>query len=683
MPCKALVVDDDRFMREVLSELLSKGGYEVLLAADGEEGCRIAREQHPDVIILDVVMPHMDGIEACRVLRTTPEFNLTPIIMMTARSDIEGRVNPFQVGADDYLAKPFDGFELLARLNGNLVKRRTIDGLERKTREAEALLQVSESVTSGLDGVEILRQLNRRIAKRLQDALHCSLFLLQENDHFGYVLTSSDNLLRADLTLDLKQFPQLAQAIRTGTPILIDVRDSEALLAALCPGLPKDKFNTCALLPLVRKDRMRDLLMVRALRSRAGMSQDELVFCQMVSNIAAGPLKNAWQFAQVCKESELLRHAKKRLEEELRIKSIYEKLFENVAEGVAAFNREGKIVYVNPKGLEVVGHSRETLRQIPVTRLLDRASKQQVVQLRQHLDAGGAAADQFDVAIRTGTGDRRCLSVSFSRQPVENELRVVAFRDVTERRRAEEELVETRKFLEEANEHLKKLDRNRSEFLNAAAHELRVPITIISGYCSLLHEMGIDNFTLEQKECLDATIEGTNRLIALINNMLDLSRLNAGKMQMLIGENDLCGLAHEVFRDLRSMTARNELMVEIEAPEQCQALFDSEKIKRVLLNLVSNAVKFTPPGGQIRIEVAIQPEELIVTVADTGRGIPADRIPELFKEFIQLDPEHAGKGTGLGLSICKKIVEAHQGRIWVESTLGAGSRFSFALPRPA
>ncbi len=683
MPCKALVVDDDHFMREVLSELLTKGGYQVLLATDGDEGCRVAREQHPDVIILDVVMPRMDGIEACRTLRASSEFHLTPIILMTSRSDIEGRVNPFQVGADDYLAKPFEGFELLARLNGNLAKRRTIESLERKTRETETLLQVTESVTSGLDGIEILRQLNRRITKRLQDALHCSLFLLQQNDHFGYVLTSSDNLQRADLALDLNQFPPLAEVARTCAPRLIDVSQSNALLTALCPDLPRENFNTCAILPMVRKGRAPDLMMVRTLRSRPGMAQDELAFCQMVTNLSAGALKNAWQFARVCKESEILRCAKKQLEDELRIKSIYQKLFENVSEGLAAFNREGRIVFVNRKGLEVVGHSRENLERMNFIRLLDRESIQNVVRFRRRMETGAAEADCLDVAIRTGTGDRRHLSVSFAPQPIENDLRVVAFRDVTESRRAEEELIETKKFLEEANEHLKKLDRNRSEFLNTAAHELRVPITIISGYCSLLHEMGIDNFTSEQKECLDATIESTGRLIDLINNMLDLSRLNAGKMQMLIGENDLCGLAHEVSRDLRSLTARNSLTVEVEAPEECRALFDSEKIKRVLLNLVGNAIKFTPPGGRILIRVTPRPEEVVVTVEDTGKGIPPDRISELFKEFIQLDPDHAGKGTGLGLSICKKIVEAHHGRIWADSIPGTGSNFSFALPRPA
>jgi signal transduction histidine kinase len=127
---------------------------------------------------------------------------------------------------------------------------------------------------------------------------------------------------------------------------------------------------------------------------------------------------------------------------------------------------------------------------------------------------------------------------------------------------------------------------------------------------------------------------------------------------------------------------KNELDFAVEIPASpCPAAFDEEKIERVLVNLIGNAIKFTQAGGRVRVSLSEFEGEACVCVEDTGRGIPGERIPELFDEFSQLNPGDSSRGSGLGLSICKKIIDSHQGRIWVESVLDQGSRFSFTLPR--
>ena len=683
MAGKALVVDDDHFMRQVLSDLLHDGGFSVVLAENGAEGCRLAALEHPDIIILDLVMPVMDGIAACQALRDNPEFRHTPIVMMTSRTDMEDRVNPFQVGADDYIAKPFDGAELLARLQGGLAKRRTIAALEQKARDSEALLQISESITSTLDTVEILRQIVQRIAELLKDVYRCSIALVQEDDRFGYVLASSDDPDMGELRLDLDKYPEIRKVIRSGEPLLIKDVKLDPILAEVRTSFPKEKFNTILVLPVAFKERVIGAMVVRALRSQAGISQDEIAFCQLVANVSANALKNAHHFTQVREESELLRHTKQRLEEELAVKATYEMLFENASEGLAAFNRQGQVVYVNRKALEIVGYSREELQQRSFADLLDVRSIRKVLHFQRDRQEGEPLQPRLDVAIRAQGGREKLLSVSLSEQSVASDLQVVAFRDVTERRQMEQELQETKGGLEQANERLKQLDRSRAEFLNTAAHELRIPVTIVSGYCSLLKEMGCDNLTEQQQEFLDAAVESSDRLVDLINNMLDLSRLNAGKMQMEIEPRNLCHSVQDVYREVRSLAQQNGLELDIEAPEQCLALFDEEKIKRVLFNLVGNAIKFTGAGGRVAISIAPGEDEVVVSVVDTGKGIPGERLPELFKEFSQVGPEDSAKGSGLGLSICRKIVESHQGHIWAESSPGQGSAFHFSLPRPA
>ncbi|AMV72464.1 response regulator [Desulfuromonas carbonis] len=680
---KVLVVDDDRFMRELLTDLLQQGGFEVALATNGEEGISRALAAPPDVILLDLVMPVLDGIDACRALRANPLFRHTPILMMTSRVDLEGAVNPFQVGADDYLSKPFDQVELLARVQGSLAKRRAIAALEQKARDSEALLEISGSVTSTLDTVEILRQIVQRIAGLLSDVYRCSIALIQEDEQFGYVLASSDDPGMGELRIDLEKYPEIRQVIRSGEPLLIKDIHLDPILAEVRPNLAAEKFNTILVLPVRYQERVIGAMVVRALRSRAGISRDEVAFCQLVANVSANSLKNAHHFALVREESDLLRHTKQRLEKELAVKAVYEMLFENASEGLAAFNRGGKIVYINRKGLEIIGYSRAELETLTLPRLLDIRSLRKVLSLQREGRPAERSNPRLDVTIRAKGDQLKRLSISLSEREVVSDLQVVAFRDVTERRVIEQELKETKVVLEQANERLKALDRSRAEFLNTAAHELRIPVTIVSGYCSLLKDMGCDNLSAQQREFLDAAVESSDRLVDLISNILDLSRLNAGKMQMDIGPRDLSSSVHEVYREVRSLALQQGLELDIAAPDNCLALFDDEKIKRVLFNLVGNAIKFTAAGGRVRIEVSDQPAEVIVSVSDTGKGVPAERLPELFEEFTQALPEDSTRGSGLGLSICRKIVESHNGRIWAESRLGEGSRFHFSLPRSA
>jgi len=358
---------------------------------------------------------------------------------------------------------------------------------------------------------------------------------------------------------------------------------------------------------------------------------------------------------------------------------VYEQLFEFATVGLVAFNRQGEVVRANRHARETVGYALEELQGIDLSKLLDISSMRRLLR-RNRL--GARAAVPFDVSIRTKSGESKLLSVSLNEKPLPDDLRVIAFREVTVRRRMERELQVTKSTLESANERLRMLDFARSRFLNTAAHELRIPVTIVNGYCSLLRETGTDNLTRQQQEYLDAAVESSDRLVDLINNMLDLSRFEAGKMLLDIDTRDLQAVVAGVCRDFVPLMTKNELDFAVEIPASpCPVAFDDEKIQRVLVNLLSNAVKFTPAGGRIRVSLSESGGEACICVEDNGRGIPEERIPELFDEFSQLDAGDSCRGSGLGLSICKKIIDSHHGRIWVESVLDQGSRFSFSLPR--
>ncbi|MBE0599629.1 MAG: hybrid sensor histidine kinase/response regulator [Desulfuromonadales bacterium] len=249
---------------------------------------------------------------------------------------------------------------------------------------------------------------------------------------------------------------------------------------------------------------------------------------------------------------------------------------------------------------------------------------------------------------------------------------------------AQEESARLRKAvsgLRSGNERLRRVDRLRSDFLNTAAHELRIPVTILNGYLSLLNEIGTGNLTDDQREYLQVAQEHSDRMVNLTNDMLDLSRLESGKMEMEIAEGNLRPVILEVCRDFQSLAAKNGIALDAGGVDPCQALFDQGQIRRVLANLLNNAIKFTPQGGKVQIRLAFHEQEAQVAVEDTGPGIPPEKMSQLFKEFVQMSHHDSCKGTGLGLAICKRIIDSHQGKIWAESHPGQGSRFIFTLPR--
>ncbi len=676
-----LVIDDDLFMRQLLEDVLSGAGFRVLHACDGIEGWQRAVETRPDAILLDLVMPKMDGVATCRHLRTLPEFRHTPIIMMTSRTDFAGTVNPFLVGADDYLAKPFYANEVVARIHGNLAKKRAMAALDRKASDYQALLSISESVTASLDVIQILRLVAGKIIEFLEDVLGCSVALVQEDARSGYIMASSDDPNLSGLRIFLDKYAEVQEVLATARPLFMDSRVQERIVVDVLAQEGSEQFNTTLAVPLMIQRRVVGVMVVRLARTLPGIAPAEVEFCQLVANLTAPALKHAQQFDVVREQSQQLQSTAEQLRADLAVKQVYEQAFRNASEGLVAFDRRGRMVLYNRKAFELTGYSLEEVRARGIITLLGKKSLRQVLRYFEGEEKAGAENGRVDVSIIHHDGLRRMLSVSFGERRHPGDLLVVSFRDVTEKRLMEKDLVETRRNLERANERLQRLDQRRAEFFNTASHELRTPVTIMSGYCSLLLEEHPDNLSADQLEYLTAVVEGSERLVQLVNNLLDIARFESGKMPMDFGSGNLAALVRDLGRDFRTLAGRHSLEMRFELPERCQAVFDVEHIQRVLVNLVGNAVKFTPQGGLITLSVSETDNFAQVVVSDTGKGIPAERLAELFTEFTQAGREDGRKGAGLGLSICRRIIEAHQGRIWAESQPGGGSRFLFTLPK--
>ena len=237
--------------------------------------------------------------------------------------------------------------------------------------------------------------------------------------------------------------------------------------------------------------------------------------------------------------------------------------------------------------------------------------------------------------------------------------------------------------IEDKSRQIEAANRHKSEFLANMSHELRTPLNAIIGFSEVLGERLFGELNEKQAEYTEDILSSGRHLLSLINEILDLSKVEAGRMELEVATFDLPLAIDNARTFVRERATKHGINLDVTVDERLgDFVGDERKIKQVLLNLLSNAVKFTPEGGRIGIKARQADGSVEISVSDTGIGISPEDQPKIFEEFRQVGSDYAHKveGTGLGLTLAKKFVELHGGRIWVESEVGKGSRFIFTLP---
>jgi PAS domain S-box-containing protein len=263
---------------------------------------------------------------------------------------------------------------------------------------------------------------------------------------------------------------------------------------------------------------------------------------------------------------------------------------------------------------------------------------------------------------------------------------LLAIEDVTEQIRLQRELAERTHDAEKARREAEAATRAKSDFLANMSHELRTPLNSIIGFSEVLEDQLLGSLNASQREDVQYILKAGKHLLSLINDILDLSKVESGKMALELGQVPLKEMLDSALIMHREKAARHGISLDLEMTPATGIVIeaDDRKVKQILFNLLSNAVKFTPDGGSVRLiarEVA-GAQEVEIAIVDTGIGIKSEDLPKLFKEFSQLDSvyDKQYEGTGLGLALTKRLVELHGGRIGVSSEFGKGSRFAFVLP---
>ena len=323
-----------------------------------------------------------------------------------------------------------------------------------------------------------------------------------------------------------------------------------------------------------------------------------------------------------------------------------------------------RVILFNQRAIELIGLDERALATRPAAELQQEVADRTVdpqgyhERLRRHLYAEGVHQDVLEIREPVPRVLRRTSSPAMFHDHTAG--RVITYTDIT----AESTL-----------------ERMKSEFVATASHELRTPLTSIHGALQLALAGSAERLDPDDRELLQISLTSTERLVRLVNDLLDLSKVEAGRMPMRLLPHRAPDLLSQAIEAMRPMAGKAGVRLQ-GAGEDAVVSVDADLLIRVLQNLISNAIKYSPAGTLVRLDARTSGERVTFTVDDQGPGIPADQLPFLFRPFSRVaGHEYAREtGTGLGLAISRAIVEQHHGRIWAQALPEGGSRFAFELP---
>jgi PAS domain S-box-containing protein len=347
-------------------------------------------------------------------------------------------------------------------------------------------------------------------------------------------------------------------------------------------------------------------------------------------------------------------------------------------------DREGRLLDVNETYCRMSGYSEQELLAMRISGLEATENTADVIVHIQKIMAQGE--DRFESRHRRKDGSIFDVESSVQYRPTDGGRFVSFLRDITDRKQMMEDLKRAATAAEVAN-------RAKSDFLANMSHELRTPLNGILGFSDLLYDGIAGELNKEQKEYAGLIHSSGKHLLSLISDILDLSKVEAGKMELELSRFPLLPELNGAVMMVKEKTRRHGIAVTLDMPPELEIEADQRKLRQILFNLLSNAVKFTPDGGSVQITARfisdggasqLKKEEMMleISVTDTGIGIKEEDMPKLFQEFTQIGSVNTREyeGTGLGLALTKRLVELHGGRIFAQSEPGRGSAFSFTMP---
>jgi PAS domain S-box-containing protein len=631
-----LVVNDVPDSLEIMRRLLRKSGYRVVTASDGREGFEVAQAAHPDLIVSDVSMPHVDGIEMCRLVREHPYLRFTPVLLVSAVCrDSESVVEGLKAGADDYLEAPYDPMHLITKVARLIERKQT----EQALRESEERYQAFVSNCS-------------EAVWRFELDLPVSIDLPVDAqvEHFykyGYLAECNDMMA---------QMYGLTRAEE-----VIGTR-----LEQLVP--PSNSQNIDYLKAFIQSG----YRLIDAESQEPDLEGNTKCFLNnLIGIVEEGQIRRAWGSQRDITE-------RKRAEQELsKSEERYRDMVENAHDIIYSHDLEGNYTSINKAGERITGYTREEALRMNLTQTV---APEYLEKARQMLVR--KLADEeitvYDLEIIAKDGRRIAVEVN-TRLVYQNGVPVAVqgiARDVTERRQLEDQLRQAQKM------------EAVGRLAGGIAHDFNNLLTAITGYSDLiLRRLRADD---PLRRNVEEIKKAGDRAASLTRQLLAFSRKQVLQPKVL----DLNAVVSDMEKMLRRLIGEDIELRTALASELGSVKADPGQIEQVIMNLAVNARDAMPNGGNLIIEtenvylnkgyatshIAVNPGAYVMlTVSDTGEGMSEETKTRIFEPFYTT--KEVGKGTGLGLSTVYGIVKQSGGNIWVYSEVGKGTSFKIYLPR--
>ncbi|HMB46214.1 MAG TPA: ATP-binding protein [Candidatus Methanoperedens sp.] len=421
-------------------------------------------------------------------------------------------------------------------------------------------------------------------------------------------------------------------------------------------------------------------------------NEEEINFVNIAASQASSVVQNARMCIRLKNNIQELNDHKEKLEE--KIKEMHNALYsserylrtiiESSIDGIAVVDDQGKIEFGNDSFFDIVGWPRDELSGKFFNKILADDTKELTLKILDEYHNNRANTGQnTEAKIVTRDSQIRYLLIS-QVEIFNNWLKKFVFiaRDITEKKMMEQKVNDYHKKLEQSYEELIEADRIKTEFISNITHELLTPLTSIRGFVELLDDETMGKINPEQKKSLEIILRNSNRLIKLIKELLDTLNLDNNKLGLQFRLVSVNSILSKSIQDIHPQANEKQIMIIKDIQPLPEIWGDEDRLVQVIMNLLINAIKFTPHNGKITIRAIEQIEQVKISISDTGIGIPADKLMAVFDRFYQVDGSSNRKygGIGLGLSICKSIIDKHYGSIWAQS-YGQGSTFHIILPK--